>query len=210
MKYLFLSLSLLFYFQSFSQTKEIEVSERNENGLIFLDCSNDSDKEIEVKITLTLTGIESSTPSPIIATIPAKGNKELTSLKMTGGPASYSYNVSYTVRTTSQPEVSSRDSKNTAIVTNTSLQIPEKGILVFSKNGCGRCTYAHNFLEDNEVDFKEINISENDENSDFFWSTLKNSGFSGNSVQTPVIVVDGKVHTKLKDLKGFLKSISTK
>ena len=87
------------------------------------------------------------------------------------------------------------------------LVIPKKGILVFSKNGCGRCTYAHNYLEKNKLDFKEINISTSSANKDFFWDTLRKSGFNKRTVKTPVLVVDGKVHSHLPDLKGFLKDL---
>jgi glutaredoxin len=206
MKFYLNIFALLITTSIYSQSNDIELLDRNEDGIVYIDAKNNSDNDIEVKLTLTFSGMSADKESPITELVPKNSTKQLAALTMTGGPASYNTSLSYSIKTTASANRS--DMNTTPIITNTDLVIPQQGILVFSKNGCGRCTFAHNHLTNNNIKFKEINISENDENSQFFWKTLKESGFTGNSVQTPVIVVDGKVHTKIKDLKGFLNSIS--
>ncbi|MBK8701650.1 MAG: glutaredoxin [Saprospiraceae bacterium] len=81
-----------------------------------------------------------------------------------------------------------------------------KGIVIFSKDGCGKCAYAIKYMKEKNLTFKEINISANEADKKLMWDTLLSGGFSGTSVQTPVIMVDGKVHYNM-DIKSFLADL---
>ena len=59
----------------------------------------------------------------------------------------------------------------------------------------------------NQIDFQFINISDNDENRQLMWKTIRNGGENLQRVSTPVILVEGKVYHHFKDLKQFLKTL---
>ncbi len=213
LKLLILSLSMFLLSNISAQEKPIMVTEKsNDDGSITLIAHNSSNSPIEVEIALTLRGITASKEAPIVEMVDGQGSKEMVTLKQTGSPASYSYSTSYSVRHMEPMNEGTNETRGSEVSIHSTdeLIIPEKGIIVFSKNGCGRCTYAHNYLAKNNVDFKEINISTKSENADFFWDTLRKSGYNKKSVQTPVIVVDGKVHTKMSNLKEFLRQLAKK
>ena len=204
-------LTILVGFTQFiaAQNNPIELNEVTSEGKITIEAKNSSDQAIDLTLSFTLQGMESSNGKVVTKTVPAHGTTTMSVLSRKGGPASYSYKSSYRMSqimddATAMPEEPLDDVKNYKSQ-DVTLDIPEKGIVVFSKRGCGRCTYTTKYFDEKGVPYKELNISDDKKTSDFFWSTLRKNGFANGSVQTPVIVVDGKVNYKIRDLKGFLE-----
>ncbi|MEM8765483.1 MAG: glutaredoxin family protein [Bacteroidota bacterium] len=83
----------------------------------------------------------------------------------------------------------------------------ESGIVVFSKNGCTRCTYATDYLNRNKVDFTLLNISTSPAYAEYMWDKLHEQGHLGNRIQTPVIMVEGTVSHSHENLKQFVKDL---
>ena len=60
-------------------------------------------------------------------------------------------------------------------------------IKVYSKPNCMSCNFAKKYLDDKGVEFKEINVFEDDK----ALAMLRDEGFS----QMPVVDVNGEFHT---------------
>ena len=60
-------------------------------------------------------------------------------------------------------------------------------ITIYSKPNCMACNFSKKYLEDNGVEFKEINAFEDAE----ALAKLRDKGFS----QMPVVSIDGEFHT---------------
>lgn len=83
----------------------------------------------------------------------------------------------------------------------------EEGLIVFSKNRCGRCARTVEFLRSNHIPFTDKNISDNPEDKEQMTKLMFSNGFEGGRFTTPVIVVDGKVHYNIKNLGRFLSGL---
>jgi glutaredoxin len=121
-----------------------------------------------------------------------------------GSTTSYSMGFKYypgTMVTTTAGDGSIIEKEESASITMDELN---KGITLFSKDGCGRCTFAAKYLTENKIVYKEVNISKNKADQRVMWEVLEKAGMQGTSVQTPVIVVDGKVNYQVSDLQSFL------
>ena len=60
-------------------------------------------------------------------------------------------------------------------------------IKVYSKPNCMQCEFSKKYLKDKGIEFKEINVFDDDE----ALSMLRDAGYS----QMPVVDVDGEKHT---------------
>ena len=60
-------------------------------------------------------------------------------------------------------------------------------ITVYSKPNCMQCEFSKKYLEDKGVEFKEINVFEDDE----ALAMLRDKGYS----QMPVVDINGEFHT---------------
>lgn len=60
-------------------------------------------------------------------------------------------------------------------------------ITIYSKPNCMQCEFSKKYLKDKGVEFKEINVFEDDD----ALSMLRDAGYS----QMPVVDIDGEKHT---------------
>ncbi|MDF1694365.1 MAG: glutaredoxin family protein [Saprospiraceae bacterium] len=86
---------------------------------------------------------------------------------------------------------------------------PVKGLTVYTKNGCGRCTKTISFLEANNIIFTEKNTTTDKQHDKELSTVLFGNGFKGGSFTTPVIVLDGDVHYSIKNLGSFLEKLKS-
>ncbi len=181
-----------------AQSKDVElIKTENGNETTFHAKSLTRDNMI-LELNIEGSGFTTSVSLPARVEVKAFEKKEV--VKITMGENA-SYKISYKVMKSSNGGATPM---NTApLADRTALN---KGIVVFSKDGCGKCTYAKNTLKDKGKNFTELNISKNEDDQSFMWQKLGEAGFSGGSVQTPVIMIDGKVHFNM-DLKLFLADI---
>ena len=128
-------------------------------------------------------------------------------LKITLDPSGNSnYSISYKSykKGAGGPKITSVDAK----VSEPKAERPglRKGVVVFSKDGCGKCQYAVKYLKENNIQFQEINISKSEDDQSLMWKMLMEDGFADTYVQTPVILVNGKANYNM-DLKAFLATL---
>ena len=69
-------------------------------------------------------------------------------------------------------------------------------ITIYSKPNCMQCEFSKKYLKDKGVEFKEINVFEDDE----ALKMLRDAGYS----QMPVVSIEGEFHT------GFQPNILAK
>ena len=60
-------------------------------------------------------------------------------------------------------------------------------ITIYSKPNCMQCAFSKKYLNDKGVEFKEINVFEDDE----ALKMLRDAGYS----QMPVVDINGEIHT---------------
>lgn len=82
-----------------------------------------------------------------------------------------------------------------------------EGVVIFDKDECSRCEQTILFCAENDIDFKLLNISESQDNAGLMWQLLEAVGYEEENVQTPVIIVRGKVTYNHEDLGEFLKAL---
>jgi glutaredoxin len=198
---------LLFLVNSFflaAQKKAVEFQVRKGNNTVTFNAVNKSDFDQEVTFYFkSIQGLYGYS-KPLTKVVPANSKLEFLELRYTG---KYSYN--YTFRTRAKPTDQQKKDWAAKVVSHNfkeGSQLDE-GIVVFSKDGCSRCKLTIDYFLKNDVRFQVINISENKENSQLMWKTLRDHGEKMNRVSTPVILVEGKPHHKFNDLKRFLKKL---
>jgi glutaredoxin len=186
----------------FSQEKEVELLKSQNGNEITYYAKSNIREVITVEMNLEGKGFTTSVPLPISVELRSYEKKEV--VKITLDQSGSSYNVSYKTIKGKKPA-----GAKSSFVSNEDLdeltKKHEKGIVVFSKDGCGKCTFTKNFLNDKKLPYHELNLS-NSLNMEFLSKKLSAAGFSGGSFQTPVIMIDGKVHYNM-DLKPFLEGI---
>ena len=225
-------LSILFFFLPVlltAQEKQVELVEvRSDEGIVLKGVNHYQDQAITMITEISSAGFGLKKLETISKTIPAGGEVEIITLTPTPNrQCTYSVNYSYKVRETRAANETTQisNTRNNKIkpapatrqaqaMQNANAQdtenVIEKGIVVYSKEGCGRCEYVTNYLKLNEVPFKDFNITTDEAANDRMSKALFGSGFKGGTFTTPVITVDGKVFYNIKDIKGFVKDLAIK
>lgn len=194
----------LISFSVSSQKKSIEFQIKKEKKSITFKGVNKSDIDQEVVLYFNSINGLFGYSSPITKVIPAKKKIKFIELRFNG---KYSYNYSY--KTKSKPSEEQKLAWNTKIAPYTFKEGAklDEGIVVFSKDGCSSCKITKDYFIKNKIDFQFINISQNEENRQLMWKVITENGENLQSVSTPVILVDGRLHHSFKDLKVFLKTL---
>lgn len=200
---------ILFFFlcistSVFSQSKPITINASKENNTLVFICSNSSNTSYDVTLTLTKKkGLRGYT-RPITKKVAPKTNLIFASLPIQG-PYSYSYSTSYKKSKKTKKELQDiAQQKKEAILKD--LSKINTGIVVFDKSDCPRCQRATAYLLDNNIKFKLLDVSSNNENNRLMWSLLRAEGVT-KEILTPVFLVDGKLSYSHEDLNGFLESL---
>jgi glutaredoxin len=210
-------------YSAFAQKGTIIVEEVKSDTTIVLIGKNTSDQDQKIDFQLTSSGVKLSRKKSFSDTIPA--NAEIELIRMSPQPNkqwSYSYKHSHRViqkeppvsqppATHPQPADDQRKVKAISpIVTEPTLsEIDPDKIIVFTKDGCGRCDASVKFLKQHHIEFEELNMKKKD-NEEELKRYLFGSGFQGGQFTTPLIVAKGEVHYNIKDLQGFLEGLKTK
>lgn len=78
------------------------------------------------------------------------------------------------------------------------------GITLYTKPGCGRCTQAKDYLRSLDISYTEVNLTKKSSDVDAMWAGLRAQGFKGGSVQTPIVMREGKYYHEIPDVRKFL------
>ena len=203
MKYFIVSISLFLVFGLSAQNNEIIKlhSERNDN-IIKIYAENFGDESYEVTLNINSTGFKHTNECPLIETIQPGEKKYMTSLiAKKNEQATYSMSMKYSP---THPNMKKTQSQITGEMSDVDLR---SGLFVFEKDGCGRCKSVITFLKNEGIEYTALNISKSAGDNSLMWKVLSDDGYTGRSVQTPVIVVNGKAHYNLTDYNALLKSL---
>lgn len=185
----------------FSQNKDVELLKSQNGNEIIYYAKNNLRETVTVEVNVEGNGFSTSIPMPASIELRSYEKKEAVKLTL-AADASYSVSYKYYKGKTA-PKTSNKNSSENMSVNPEELN---KGIVVFSKDGCGKCNFVKNNLTNKSKTFKDLNISTNSEHEQLMWKKLQDAGFKGGSVQTPVVMIDGKVFYNM-DLSAFLAEI---
>ena len=139
---------LILNFTQGNSQRNINITTEKEDNLVKFYAENTSDVAYNIELLINSTGFKHTRECPIIETIEAKEKKYLTTLiPKKEEQQSYSLNLKYSE---ARPELSS-------VITLPSENVSQvdcnKGIIVFSKEGCGRCKHVEQFLSEKNSRF---------------------------------------------------------
>ncbi len=199
----FFLLAIGFSTMVFSQ-KDVEILKAENGSVITYYAKSNVKGPVSVEFGLEGQNFTTSVSMPVKTELKSLEKKELVKITM-GEGASYQVSFKYMKGAVGQGAPSI---PTTTANSEGSKERPEllKGIVIFSKDGCGKCEFAKSTLKQKGKTFTELNITKNEADADYMWKKLQDGGFSGGSVQTPVIMIDGKVYFNM-DLNVFLKDI---
>lgn len=199
-------LSVLINSIAFSQGNAVEVTySADEEGFTF-SAKNNRNVQYELTLTITPTNL-SGYKDPIKKLVPANSTVELTKLYfIKNKKGGFKYNYSFEPSMT-ENEIAERGKR---LGENAASQISDinKGIVVFSQDGCPRCHFTTSYLLENNIDFRYINTSDNDDQNKLMWKLLKKDNSQLTSVTLPVILVDGKISYNIQDLKETVHNLN--
>lgn len=151
-----------------SQKKDVEFQVKKGNNRITFKGINNSEFDQEVTLYFkSISGLYGYS-KPITKTIPAKKKINFMELRFNG---KYSYN--YYFNTKAIPTQQQKSDWNAKVASHnlTKDSQLDKGIIVFSKDGCSRCKLTVDYFIKNDVDFTLVNISESRDNNQLMWKT---------------------------------------
>jgi len=201
----------------FAQEKQAElITEEIENGIV-LHGKNNLDETITFIVEITSVGYGLKKLHTVSKRIPANAEVEL--IKMHSRPnrsCSYSATYKYTTSKTRTVNVTenktSSETHSVRVVNEQEINTPlnaapisNKGIVVYSKDGCGRCEYVTNYLKLYEIPFTDRNITNDRSASDEMSKLLFEEGFEGGTFKTPVVTIDGEVFYNIPNIKEFVE-----
>lgn len=189
---------------TFGQNKEIEVVQENINGEIVISFKNNSSERKEVTLIVKGNGYV-KVKMPITKLVDKNETTEFVTLKPSSKKGMYfSSNYTYVSKPIDQ-ETKTNIIQSETVKTDSKIDL-SKGIIVFTKTGCPRCSKTVNYFIDNNIKFTELNTSENQDIDNLMWQKIIENK-TLNSIKMPVIIVNGKLTHSHKDLDAFLKKI---
>lgn len=196
---------ILFSYFSFAQEKDVELSTvKNDDG-ITISAINNSSVQQEITLTLKMENLRASR-RPVKKLIPANSTVEMITLFYVKNKK-YSYSTSYTYKRSLSASETVAYNENMEAKTAKEIGDVNEGLIVFYKEGCPRSQYTVSTLLDNDVDFRIIDITNNDENNNRLWEIVKKEDPKLKTYTFPVIINNGKVSYSIKDLKGFVGTL---
>ncbi|MTB51923.1 glutaredoxin domain-containing protein [Lewinella sp. W8] len=184
-----------------AQKYPIQIFEEKEEHKVTLKASNTLEQTIRLTLDLTSEGLGIEKNKTFTQEISAKETVTLIVLEPQPNKKwSYKYSSSYQIL----PDPSQSPAVNTG---GNPLVLPDhKGIIVYTKKGCGRCDFTAAQLEKNKIAFQDKPI-ENETYLQEMHQYLFASGFPGGRFSTPAIIVDGTIYYSIDDLPGFVANL---
>ncbi len=187
-----------------SVCQEVEILDEQVGSEMLLYAKNLSKTQFEISVNIDVQGFTSKDKNPIIRTLQGDSTILLTRLMCPEGTAcGYSTRLSYK---RSLAATTGKDN-GTKKQRTTSIQMNNNKINVFTMDGCGRCEFVINYLEENKIPYTELNTTMHEPNNELMFEQLQGAGFTGTSIQMPVVVSQGNVSFNIKDLKAFVKGL---
>ncbi len=180
-----------------AQEEAVSLSTEQEGKYLLFKASNSSIHPQEVTVRITEAKGLQDNKRPTTKVVQPNEEIVIKQILISGGTYSYNYEHNFSIP---------KDYKESKMVELTDVSAINEGIVVFNRDSCGRCHLTTNYLIEKGIDFRIINIQDNEDNRKLMGKVLAENGMSG-KVLTPVIVVNGDVSHSHEDLKKFLKTL---
>ena len=82
-------------------------------------------------------------------------------------------------------------------------------LVIFTKKECEKFAILIKKLEEKHITYREINADNRNRFYDYFWSRLRKDGFAQQTINVPVVVLNGNLEYLIKDVAVILKKITT-
>ena len=192
--YRFLFILVFFLCNSIFSQVAVKILEEETDQSITFNAFNTLDEPVEITFRLSETvGLEYD-GSPVVKLVPPGETLKVNQLNKTQPQIGFSYDYHQVLMPTKAYD-------------ETEFKKYETGIVVFSKDGCSRCSYATDYLSRNKVDFTLLNFSKNPVFGEYMWDKLAAQGHLGNQIRTPVIMGNGEISHSHENLKQFVKDL---
>lgn len=196
MKTVFCFFLFLVSINMMGQDEKIFVTSVYDKSDLLIKGHNQMPYNVRVRFELIDVQGLSGNLKPVLIEIPAHDSIVLKKLKAKNKSSfKYKFQKQFPTSVLAKKEVSLKDHPNL-----------KKGIVVFNSDSCPRCHYTLNYLLEHQINFRMLNLKK-PENKQLMWKMLRDSGYSQNGVDTPVILVDGKISYNHKHLKEFVKDL---
>ena len=198
---------------------------------------NKGKEELHVQYDLEMTGLSSSKETPFTFNILSGEEKVILELTTSPGLSwSLKHKVGYRVVkkeivvSTEIPEdptiarieeinKKSRTAEKEAILAkkepiatpsmDSELDEPIKveSLVIYGKANCGRCDFVTKSLRNKKINYKEYNIEKNETRNKEVWLMLRDAGFDGNQIITPIVLLNGTLYYNIGDLIDFVDKL---
>jgi glutaredoxin len=196
-------LAFLFASTVYSQEDISILEKKSEKGIAFYAVNNTNTTK-EVTLTCKIINLKGN-KAPVTKKVSAKDTVLFKNYYFIKGKG-YSYNYAFSyIETPTEQEIKT-------LLAKTDQELPKdfnKGIVVFSKDGCPRCHYVTNYLVTNNIKFTFLNVTKSDLNNKLMWQLLKSNdpNISSKKIDMPVVLVAGKLSYSIENLKNFVAAL---
>ena len=192
-------------FMTYAQEYQVELlSSQNEKGFV-LSAKNNSSIQQEVTLTLETKNLRGY-KEPIKKLVEAGKTLEMITLYFIPGKASdFSTSYQFNPKPTDS-EIAAQDEKLKA-KTLENVEDIENGITLFYQDGCPRCAFATTYMLDNDIDFKLIDVTDQNENNAAMWELLIKKNPELDEVIFPVFIINGDISYNIEDLGNFTDTL---
>jgi glutaredoxin len=217
--YFLLIAAILFTSAIHAQENDIEIFEKKDGNKNIVIARNIGKVSYMVKLNIKAEGMIVSPGITVEGVVPPGYMKEMATLEPKPGVGwSYGYDVSF-VEYKGQPSTTSGDKQEEALnqSSNSAVKIPippaspelsSAPIIVYTREGCGRCSYIKKEMKEKQIDFFEVDINDGSAEANNMWKLLRDTGFTGTTVTMPVVKINGVLHYNIKDMAGLVEGIN--
>lgn len=205
MKNIILSVLSIFVFSStcLSQEETVKITSERIENIVKLFAENTSDEIYNIELTVISTGFKHIKNYPILESIQPGEKKYITQMiAKKNEEASYKISLAY-----SKAQVKKVAKERIGEISSTDIS---KGVVIFTKDGCGRCKSVERFVKENKIEHTLLNITKNPSTNSLMWRTLADSGYTKQTVQTPVLVINGKIHYNVNNYNSLIRDAIVK
>lgn len=123
----------------------------------------------------------------------------------------FEYKISYSYSPVYPPNFKPKERVDITLKEEAHADISEEelrnGLVLFTRKSCDICSHVINFLVENNIPFREIDVHSKKANTKIMWKMLVENGFTDKTINMPVVFKDGKWEKNIDDIDKFLKSL---
>ena len=193
-----------------AQSEKLEIKEERKGNSITFFAKSYTRELLEVEFDIEGKGFVSNKELPMKFSISNMQKKEIATITRVPGE-NLEYTVNYTYGNSLPANIKPKEKIDMTPKETPQADLSEEelksGLVLFTQKTCGRCIYATNFLLENNIPFRQLDVNTNKANSHLMWKILVDAGFNEKSIQMPVILVDGKWAKNTADIQTYMNTL---